>query len=285
MNGWIVLVPFAWVAMLFAFGAWWRVQNARPLMPRVPDGAQFGETMCSGRALGGGFARLGGVNNCLVVAVARDRLSVDFAFPFSLFPFFGKSALVVDVPISAIRSITPIRRFWQPLLRVEFVDPDRADIEIVVRDEAGLCAALGPKFVAVAGDRPLRAKTGPRLDGMLARVLMGIVGAGFVLTGSTGVLSDLAMRRHGIETPAVVEGFAGKTAILKYRIGGVDHRIGSRFNGTWHQGDATRVIVLPDNPAEAVEPGMLPFMVMFAGIGAVLLAFAFAGARMVPGWS
>lgn len=279
------LVGLAWVVLLFGFGAWRRMQAGQLLMPRVPDDARFGETMCSGRSLGGGLRKFGGVNNCLVVAVARDRLLVDLAFPFSLFPFFGKSDLVIDAPLSAIRHVVPAKRFLQAVLRVEFVDPDRADIELVVRNEAGLFAALGPRFAPTAGCRALRAKTGPRIDRVFARVMLGVVGASLVATGSTGLVSDLAVRQHGTEVPAVVEGFAGKTAILKYRWQDSDYRMTSRFNGSWRTGDATSVIVLPDNPAAAIEPGMLPFMALFAGIGTVLLVFALAGGRLIPGWS
>ena len=284
MNGWIVLVPFAWITLVFAFGAWRRARNGRPLMPRVPADADFGEVMCSGRALGG-FGRLGGANNCLVVAVSGGRLMVDFAFPFNLLPIPGQSALVVDVPISALRWITPARRFFQPVLRVEFLDPDRPDLELVVRDEVGLSGALPGKFVVTASDRGLRAKTGPRIDRILGRVIMAIVGTTFLLTGSIGVISDINVHRQGTETPAVVEGFAGKTAILKYRFAGEDYRIDSRFSGSWHRGDATTVIVMPDHPAMAVESGMLPFMALFAAIGAVLVTFALAGGRLIPGWS
>ena len=45
------------------------------------------------------------------------------------------------------------------------------------------------------------------------------------------------------------------------------------------------MIVMPDHPAMAVESGMLPFMALFAAIGAVLVTFALAGGRLIPGWS
>lgn len=282
MPGWVLLVPVVWIVLVFGYGALSRLQSGRPIAPRVPEGADFGETMASGRLAGGSVFRRANLNNCLVVWVARGRLRVDIAFPFGLFPMIG-SSLVIDCPVASIARIRAIRRMWQPMLRFEFADADQPPVELVLRNEAGLLAALGRQ--PDEATRPLRAKTGRRFDLLFGRALTGVLGAGFLASGATGIASDIALRQRGIETPAVVEGFAGKTAILSYRFGGATYRIDSRFSGTWHQGEATTVIVLPDNPAMAVETGMLPFMVMFAAIGAVLLAFAFAGARMVPGWS
>lgn len=282
MPGWVLLIPVVWIVLVFGYGAISRLQNGRPIAPRVPGGADFGETMASGRIAGGSIFRRTNLNNCLVVWVAQGRLRIDLAFPFGLFPVIG-SSLVIDCPVGAIARIRAIRRMWQPMLRIEFANADQPPVELVLRNEAGLLAALGRQ--PDEATRPLRAKTGLRIDLLLGRVLTGVLGAAFLASAATGIASDIAVRQRGIATPAVVEGFAGKTAILRYRVGGTDYRIGSRFNGTWHQGEATTVIVLPDNPAMAVETGMLPFLAMFAAIGAVLLAFAVAGARMVPGWS
>lgn len=278
---WLPLIGLCWVVLLMGYGAIARAQQGRAIAPRVPPNADFGETMCSGRVIGGTLFGRANLNNCLVVWVAGGRLRVDIAFPFGLIPMIG-SGLVIDCPLGAIRRISALRKYLQPVLRFEFADPDRPPVDLVIRNEVALLTALGRQ--PDEATRPLRARTGMRFDRLFARVITGLVGAVFIVVGTTGLASDLMVRAKGVETPAVVEGFAGKSAILRYHFAGQDYRIASQFNGTWHVGDATSVIVMPANPDAAAESGLLRIHVLFTGLAALFLAIALLGARL-PGWS
>jgi hypothetical protein len=285
MAGVFVVIPFVWIALVIAFGVWRQVQSGRPVAPRVPAGAAFGETMCSGRVLGGVLRALGGANNCLVVVVDRGRFWVSFAFPFNLLPFPGLGALNIEVPIAAIARITPGRRLWQRVLRFDFVDLNRPPVELLVRNEAGLVAALGSALVAPGADRPLRSKTGPRLEFLASRVLLAILATGFIFGGGSDLVQDLSMRAQGTATPAVMVGYSGREAVLRYRADGSDYTMISHFNGNWTLGERETVYYLPGHPAQAIEGANLPFAMMFIIIGLMLLTFALMGGRLFPGWS
>jgi hypothetical protein len=285
MAGIFVLVPFVWIALVVAFGLWRQVQAGKPIAPRVPAGADFGETMCSGRVLRGVLGALGGANNCLVVVVDRGRFCVSFAFPFNLLPFPGLGALNVDVPVASVARITPGRRLWQRVLRIDFVDLDRAPVELVVRDEARLVAALGPSLVAPGADRPLRSTTRPRFDLVFARAILAIVGTGLAVGGGTGLVQDLTLRANGTATTAVMVGYEGRRALVRYHAAGRDYTMASHFNGDWSLGETETVIYLPDNPDQATESADLLLAVLLTTMGVVFLTAALFGGRLIPGWS
>jgi len=285
MTGLIAIVPFVWIGLIIAFGVWRRVQSGKPVAPRVPPGAAFGETMCSGRVLGGMLARLGGANNCLVVTVDRGRLGVSFAFPFNLLPMPGFGALDIDLPVSAIARVTPGRRLWQHVLRIDFTDLNRKPVELVVRNEAGLVAALGPGFVRPDADRPLQSKSGRRLSTRFSRVVLCIWGTAFMIGSGVGVAGDLAVRAHGRSARAVMIGFANRQAVLRYQANGVYYTMPSHFNGAWKMGQTETVFYLPGNPAQAIEGGMLPLEALMMLVGLTVLIFGLIGGRLIPGWS
>jgi hypothetical protein len=101
----ILAFNILWVVGILAFGAFRRIQAGEALFPRKPDHAAFHQSMASGRNLRGPLSRLGGANNCLIVAVVEGRLKTDLIFPFNLalpLNFFG---IRIDVRLSEIRSI------------------------------------------------------------------------------------------------------------------------------------------------------------------------------------
>jgi len=289
MPGLLILVPFVWIALVFAFGAWRRARSGKPMVPRIPPGATFGETACSGRALGG-LRRLSGANNCLIVSVDQSRLNVALAFPFSLFPMPGPGALEVDVPLSEIARVTPGRRLWQDVLTIEFVDTTRPGIELVLRDEAGFVAALGSDLARRTqqfAPRPLRqGKAGPRLGARIGRVFVCIWGVGALVGSGIGLSADLTVRAHGVATTGVLIAFQGKQGIVRYRVDGVDYTmISNSGRGTWVPGQTETIYYLRNDPAHAIEGGSLPFLALFALAGLITLAFGVFGPRLIPGWS
>lgn len=285
MNGLIILVPLVWIGLFIAFGVWRRMQSGKPVAPRVPDGAAFGETRVSGRVLGGVLQRLSGANNCIVVAVDRGRLSVGLAFPFSVLPMPGLGKFDIDVPITAIARITPTRRLWQHALRIDFIDPNQDSLELVVRNEAGLVAALGPNLMQFGADRPLQAKSGARFGPRFARVFMVLWGTVFMVASGFGVARDLAIRVHGVATTGVAIGFEGKSAVIRYRADGIDYTLQSHFNGNWQIGQSETVYYQRDNPVQATEGDMLLLTAGMMMIGLIVLIFGLFGPRLIPGWS
>jgi hypothetical protein len=285
MNVLFVMVPPVWIGLIIAYGVWQRVQTGKPVAPRVPPGAAFGETMCSGRVLRGLLARIGGANNCLIVSVDRGRFVVSLAFPFNLLPIPGLGALDIDVPISTVARVTPGRRLWQHVLRIDFTDINRAPVELVVRDEARLVAALGPRLVQPGADRALQSKSGARLSTRFQRLMLTIVGAGLLIGGGAGVFSDLAVRAHGITTTGVAVGFSGKQALIRYQVDGMPYVMESHINGAWKIGETETVIYLRDNPAQAIEGANLLIALLFMAAGLILLSFGLWWGRLIPGWS
>lgn len=281
-----VLIPITlcWVLLIMAFGVWQRVQSGKPIAPRVPPGAVFGETMCSGRALGGMLRGLANANNCLIVVIDHGRMSVNLAFPFNLLPIPGIGGLTIDVPIADIARVTTVRRAWMNVLRFEFTGVDRVPIELMVRNEAHLIAALGPDFDRIDADRPLQNKTGARADIRVARVFVGILGAGFLIGSGVGLSADLAVRAHGHHTIGTITGFADRKALVQYRVDGVDYTVPSQFNGVWQVGQTETLIYLPDHPDRPIENGNLLLISLFMAIGTILLSASLFGAKLLPGW-
>jgi hypothetical protein len=140
-------------------------------------------------------------------------------------------------------------------------------------------------LVQPGADRALRSKTGPRFATRLQRVLLAIIATGFIIGGGSGLVEDLTMRAHGTATTAVMVGYSGRRAIVRYHAQGSDYTMASHFNGDWTLGETETVLYRPDNPAQAIEGANLKFVTLFMGIGVLLLGFALFGGRLIPGWS
>jgi hypothetical protein len=285
MNGLFAIVPFAWIGLFIAFGVWRRVQSGKPVAPRVPPGAAFGETGCSGRILGGVMQRMGGASNCLVVVVDRGRFSVRLAFPFSVLPMPGLGRYEFDVPIATIARVTAQRRMWQNILRIDFTTPDRAPIELTLRNEAGLVAALGTAATVDRTDRALRAKTGMRLRTWFTRGFMCLWGTVVLAVSGSGLIDALALRANGQATTGVVLNLVGKIAMVRYRVDGSDYTLPSRFSGNWKPGQTETIFYLRNDPSQASEDGTAQVDAIGMMIGLLVLILGLFGPRLIPGWA
>ncbi len=282
----LIVIAFVWIGLVMGFGAWRRAQSGKPMFPRVPQGAAFGETMCSGRVLRGWTGRLGGATNCLIVFVDHGRFGAKFAFPLNFFPMAGTRGLEFDVPVSAISAIVPGRRFRQDALRIDFSDPNRAPIELIVRDEVGLVAALGLAPTCVNAARPLRnAPKGARLSRRIPRIFMCIWGGVFMIAGGFGIASDLSVRANGELASGTAIHVEDKNTIVQYRVHGVDYTLVSHFNGLWTLGETEPIIFRRDDPTRATEGGMLTFVTFMTFIGLLVFVIGLFGPRLIPGWS
>jgi len=186
--------------------------------------------------------------------------------------------------------VTPGRRLWQDVLTIGFVDADRPDIELMLRDEAGFVAALGPDPARRAQQfaaRPLRqGKAGPRLRSRIARVFLCIWGAGALIGSGIGLSADFTVRAHGVATTAELIEFQGKQGVVRYRVDGIDHTMISNFGrGSWVPGQTETVYYVRDDPSHAVEAGNLGFLALFAVAGLIALVLGLIGPRLIPGWS
>ena len=281
-------VSFVWIGLVVAFGIWRRLRSGKPIVPRIPGGAAFGEAGCSGSVVGRFPASMMSANRCLLVYVADGRLVVTLVFPLSLMPMRPLKNLDFDVAISAVARVTPVRRFWQDMIHIDFVDTDRPSIDLTIKDEIGLFAALGQTRPAWPGNtRELKkgnARGGWRR--IFTRVFLCIWGCGFLYGSSTQIASDLAIRAHGLQTTGTLVEFSGKNGVVRYRVAATEYMLASSFGeGMWVVGQTETVIYDRDNPARATEKALLPLVCLMVLPGFIALIFGIFGTRVITFWT
>lgn len=101
---WFMAFACAWIICGIAASAVYRRSKGKAILSVAPDNALFVEKWTSGRELGG-IRSLGGANNCLIVAVTIDTLSVTPCFPFTLLFLPEIWGLEHRIPTRDIRSV------------------------------------------------------------------------------------------------------------------------------------------------------------------------------------
>jgi hypothetical protein len=74
----------AWVGFWVLASVLYRLRQGKPLLPRRPRPAEFGESWVSGRSMRNAWTRFGGARNCLQVALTHEALIVRPCFPVNL---------------------------------------------------------------------------------------------------------------------------------------------------------------------------------------------------------
>jgi len=138
---WFFFLPIIWIGGLIGASILHRRIHDEPIIPRIPKSARFVQRMASGWSDDNWLRRLGGANNCLMVAVTDRELTVTPFFPFNLMFLPQMLGLEVRTPLSRIRAVEPTRRFFTSAVRVE-LDDGRA-IALVLNDPEGFQEALG----------------------------------------------------------------------------------------------------------------------------------------------
>jgi hypothetical protein len=140
--GLLFLFGVLWVGLMAFLAGRRRVEHGMPLRPAVPRDARFSETWTSGRSRRSAFARLGGANNCLIVAVTDKALVIHPHFPFNL---VGGQLLGLDqnIPREKIRKVSESGGIFGRTVEVEFeTSSGRETVELRLRDPKAFIAAL-----------------------------------------------------------------------------------------------------------------------------------------------
>jgi hypothetical protein len=92
---WFFWAALAWVIFVIALSVFYRRRTGRPIYPKVPINARYSEKWASAT-----FA-----NNCLMVWVTDDALSVVPRFPFNLMFLPEFYRLERSIPMGQIREV------------------------------------------------------------------------------------------------------------------------------------------------------------------------------------
>jgi len=142
LEPWQPLLTLGWLASVIAASIVYRIKVGKPMFPRLPANALFSERACSGRSLRTPWARIGGAQNCLLVAVTADALTVSPFFPFNLMflpEFYG---LEVRIPGPSIGDVDDHQGLFRRKITISYATPDIRRIELRVRDPDALIDAL-----------------------------------------------------------------------------------------------------------------------------------------------
>ena len=128
-------ISVAWVAAVVTVSVFHRKARGKPILFfSVPD-ALFQKRTASGCSNDRWWRRLGGANNCLVVAVTADRLVIRPWFPFNLMFLPETYGLEYDVPLSSVTGATEDRFLLRRRTRVTFRDGDReCDVSLYLKE-------------------------------------------------------------------------------------------------------------------------------------------------------
>lgn len=127
-----LIVGAVWLAMIALWlGAFvHRVAAGKAVMPRPPENSLFVERRVTGRGLGNILSALSYYDKALLVSVTRDKITVQFSFPFSIMPF-PKGNIEHEIGRSRLRKVE-VRDglFGKKKVTVSFSTPSRGDVEI-----------------------------------------------------------------------------------------------------------------------------------------------------------
>lgn len=142
MQSWWPFLPFVWLLGVLAASVVTRIRAARPIFPRVPEGALFAARFGSGHSRRNLLTRLGGAGHCLLVAVTRDRLVIVPFFPFNLLFLPDLYGLELDLAPAAIRDVRDGAGLFGRRILITYLAPDPRVFELRVGDADGFLAAL-----------------------------------------------------------------------------------------------------------------------------------------------
>lgn len=121
-NPLLIAFPLVWIGGVILASVLFRTTRDKPVFPVAPEGALYLERWGSGRNLSTWWGRLGGANNCLLIAVTYDSLTVAPRFPFNLMFLPEIYGLEFTMPLKAIASVERSRKFFKDVVTIRFND-------------------------------------------------------------------------------------------------------------------------------------------------------------------
>lgn len=127
---WFPFAAVAWIAFVIGISVAFRRSKGKPLFPAVPNGALYADKSASGRW----------AQNCLLVAVTDEALSVVPKFPFNLMFLPEIYGLERTIPVGAIGEVRQLRGFGSG--NNVSVDYGEARLRLKVRNPEAFVDAL-----------------------------------------------------------------------------------------------------------------------------------------------
>ena len=103
---WLFAAGLVWVLFCIGLSLVYRRWKGKAIFADRPSNAAFLETWTSGRSKRSALTKLGGAQNCLLVAVTDESLIVQPHFPFTLLLLPEIYDLEHVIPRASIRSVT-----------------------------------------------------------------------------------------------------------------------------------------------------------------------------------
>jgi hypothetical protein len=270
----LFFLPIAWLAFWIGVSILYRRSKGKPVFPRVPRNALFAEAWRSGSSQKNFLTQLGGAKNCLLVYVADGTLTITPVFPFNLMFLAEIYGLDVNAPVSQVQ-VTPLDGLASKRLRLTI---EEKRFELRLNDVRGFEEALAGKArpLSQRPADPNRVRWRLPWRARAFQVFAIIWGLGASMAGFGGLADDLRFRTQGIAAAGniagEVEGGKGNMGVVQYEVAGRSYTLTSlRGSGTYKIGDTDAVHYLPGNPSGAREDDYLPFDLLFASLGSIML--------------
>ena len=119
------LIGLLWVLAVATASILVRRSRGKPVLFFSVPNAVFQERTASGCSNDRWWRRFGGANNCLVVAITRDKLVIRPFFPFNLMFAPEMYGLEHEIPLSSIVRTSADRFLFRRRVRVHFREGDR----------------------------------------------------------------------------------------------------------------------------------------------------------------
>lgn len=147
---WFPFLAVGWIALALAVSIALRNKRGKAIFPKAPLDALFSERGCSGRSLDTPWARIGGARNCLLVALAPQKLTIIPIFPFNLIFLPEIYGLDHSLDISDIREVADRKGIFGRHLTITYADPKIRRMELRLRHHDAFIGSLQKLGVRVA---------------------------------------------------------------------------------------------------------------------------------------
>jgi hypothetical protein len=139
------LMSLLWVLAVVSASIVFRRSRRKPVLFFSVPNAVFQERTASGCSNDRWWRRLGGANNCLVVAITPARLVIRPFFPFNLMFLPETYGLEYDVPLGSVVRVIVDRSLFRRRVRVWFRDGDReCDVSLFLKQPEEFLRLVSP---------------------------------------------------------------------------------------------------------------------------------------------
>ena len=153
---WFPFLAVGWIALALAVSIAFRKRRGKPIFPKAPLDALFSERGCSGSSFDTPWARIGGAQNCLLVALAPQKLTIIPIFPFNLIFLPEIYGLDHSLDISAIQEVVDRKGILGRRLMITYADPKTRRVELRLRHHDAFVGSLQKLGIRVATVSPPR---------------------------------------------------------------------------------------------------------------------------------